>query len=163
MNMIKRKIRSSPGYIVRVKPCLAMLILYNSLLSGYLRYCITSWCFGNRTTINQLQRICNKFIQAMYGIKRRGCVKNVKIKNELLNIRQLYESEIAILMYKFQKSTLPIPIQQLFQLKHVKLKLEAIVKLFLCVLKQQSANNQLNLLYPKFKILCLKKLKTALH
>ena len=53
----------------------------------------------------------------MYGIKRRGCVKNVIIKNELLNIQQLYESEIAILMYKFQKRTLPIPIQQLFQLK----------------------------------------------
>ena len=47
----------------------------------------------------------------MYGIKRRGFVKNVMIKNELLYIQQLYESEIAILMYKFQKRTLPIPIQ----------------------------------------------------
>ena len=112
---------------MRVKPCLitkAMLILYNSLLSSHLRYCITSWCFGNRTTINQLQRICNKFIRAMYEIKRRGCVKNVMIKNELLNIQhqQLYESEIAILMYKFQKRTLPIPIQQLFQLKPCQIK-----------------------------------------
>ena len=78
MNMIKRKIRSSLGSIMRVKPCLttkAMLILYNSLLLSHLRYCITSWCFGNRTKINQIQFICNKFIQAMYGIKRRGCVK----------------------------------------------------------------------------------------
>ena len=110
--------------------------MYNSLLSSHLRYCITSWCFGNRTTINQLQRICNKFIRAMYGIKRRGCVKNVMIKNELLNIQQqLYESKIAILMYKFQKRVLPIPIQQLFSLNNVKLKLEVIVKLFLCVLR----------------------------
>ena len=125
MNTIKRKIRSSLGSIMRVKPCLttkAMLILYNSLLLSHLRYCITSWCFGNRTKINQLQRICNKFIRAMYGIKRRGCVKNVMIKNELLNIQQLYESEIAILMYKFQKRTLPIPIQQLFQLKPCQIK-----------------------------------------
>ena len=113
MNMIKRKIRSSLGSIMRVKPCLttkAMLILYNSLILSHLRYCITSWCYGNRTIINQLQRICNKFIRAMYGIKRRGCVKNVMIKNELLNIQQLYESEIAILIYKFQKRTFPIPI-----------------------------------------------------
>ena len=50
----------------------------------------------------------------MCGIKRRDCVKNVMIKNEL---KQLYRSEIAFLMYKFQKRTLPIPIQQLFQLK----------------------------------------------
>ena len=122
MNMIKRKIRSSLGSIMRVKPCLTTIILYNSLLLSHLRYCITSWCFGNRTKINLLQRICNKFIRAMYGIKRRGCVKNVMIKNKLLNIQQLYESEIAILMYKFQKRTLPIPIQQLFQLKPCQIK-----------------------------------------
>ena len=53
----------------------------------------------------------------MYGIKQRGCVKNVIIKNEFLNIQQLYESETVILKYKFQKRPLPIPIQQLFQLK----------------------------------------------
>ena len=89
MNMIKRKIRSSLGSIMRVKPWLitkAMLILYNSLLFSHLRYCISSWCFGNRTTINQLQHICSRFIRVMNGIKRRDCVKNVMIKNELLNI-----------------------------------------------------------------------------
>ena len=125
MNMIKRKIRSSLGSIMCVKPCLttkAMLISYDSLLLSHLRYCITSWCYGNSTTINQLQRICNKFIRAMYGIKWRGYVNNVIIKNELLNIEQLYESEIAILMYKFQKRTLPISIQQLFQLKPCQIK-----------------------------------------
>ena len=98
----------------------------------------------------------------MYGIKRRGCVKNVMIKNGLLNIQQLYESEIAILMYKFQKRTLPIPIQQLFQLKPCQIKTRVIIKLFLRLSEQQSANNQLNLLDPKFGLLCLKKLKTAL-
>ena len=92
MNMIKQKIRSSLGNIMHVKPFLtikAMLILYNSLLLSHLRYCITSWCYGSCTTINQLQRICNKFIRAMYGIKQRGCIKNVMIKNKLLNIQQL--------------------------------------------------------------------------
>ena len=45
MNMLKQKIRSSLGSIMRVKPCLttkAMLILYNSLLLSHLRYCITN-------------------------------------------------------------------------------------------------------------------------
>ena len=115
--MIKRKIRSCLGSITHIKPCLttkAMLILYKSLLSSHLRYCITRWCFGNRTTINQFQRTCNKFNRVMYGIKRRSCVKNVMIQNELLNIQQVYKIE---LVYKFQKRTLPNPIQQLFQLK----------------------------------------------
>ena len=45
------------------------------------------------------------------------------IKNELLNIQQLYESEIAILIYhRFQKRTLLTPIQQLFQLKLCQIK-----------------------------------------
>ena len=34
----------------------------------------------------------------------------------------MYESEIAILMYKFQKRTLPIQIQQLFQFKPCQIK-----------------------------------------
>ena len=165
--MIKQKIRFL-GSIMRVKPRLttkAKLILYNSLLSSHLRYCITSWCFGNLTTINQLQSIYNKFIRAMYEIKRRGCVKNVMIKNELLNIQQLYESKIAILMYtvNFKNALFLFQFNNYFSFNHVKLKLEVIVKLFLRVLEQQSANNQLNLLDPKFGILCLKKLKTALH
>ena len=77
----------------------------------------------------------------MYGIKRRGCVKNVMIKNELLNIQQLYENEIAILMYKFQKRTLPFPIQQLFQLKPGQIKTRSDSQIISSVLEQQSANN----------------------
>ena len=73
----------------------------------------------------------------MCGIKRRDCVKNVMIKNEL---KQLYGSEIAFLMYKFQKRTLPIPIQQLFQLKPCQIKTRSDSKLFLRVLEQRSAN-----------------------
>ena len=146
----------------------AVIVINKVLVQNYLRHSVVSvgktlygtFSFGNRTNINQLQRICNKFIRAMYGIKRRGCVKNVMIKNELLNIQQLYESEIAILMYKFQKL---FQFNNYFSLNHVKLKLEVIVKLFLCVSEQQSAKNQLHLLDRKFGILCLKKLKTALH
>ena len=78
MNMIKQKIRSSLGSIMRVKTCLttkAMLILYNSLLLSHLRYCITNWCYGNCIKINQLQHICNKFIRAIWNKTERLCKK----------------------------------------------------------------------------------------
>ena len=87
----------------------------------------------------------------MYGIKRRGCVKNVMNKSELLNIQQWYESECI----NFKNALFYFQFNSYFSLKHV--------KLFLYVLEQQSANNQLNLLHPKFGIFCLKKLKPALH
>ena len=99
----------------------------------------------------------------MHGIKRRGCVKNVMIKNELLNIQQLFESKIAVLCINFKNAVFLFQFNNCFSLNHVKLKLEVIVKLFLHVVEQQSANNQLNLLGPKFVLFCLKKLKTVLH
>ena len=78
MDMLKRKICFSLGSIMRVKLCLttkAMLILCNSLLSSHLRYCITSWCVGNRTTINQLQRICNKYSSHVWNKTESLCKK----------------------------------------------------------------------------------------
>jgi len=125
MNMLTKKIRSSLGCVIRVKPYLtteAMLTLYHSLILSHLRYCITSWCFGNTQTINQLQRMCNKFIRAIYNVKRRGSIKEVMAKNELLTIKQLYDSEIAILMYRFQKNDLPDAFQDIFQLKTTQMR-----------------------------------------
>ena len=64
------------------------------------RYCITNWCFGNETRIHQLQRICNKFIRLVFGVKKRDSVKNVMKQNGLLTIKQVYHVELAIFMYK---------------------------------------------------------------
>ena len=65
MDMIKQKMRAALGAVMRIRSYLsskAMLSLYHSLLLSHVRYCISDWCFGNETRIQQLQRICNKFI-----------------------------------------------------------------------------------------------------
>ena len=65
MEMIKQKMRAALCAVMRVRSYLsskAMLSLYHSLLISHVRYCITNWCFGNESKIQQLQRICNKFI-----------------------------------------------------------------------------------------------------
>ena len=68
-----------PGYLFAK----AMLRPYHSLLLSHVRYCITNCCFGNETRIHQLQRICNKFIRLVFGLKKRDSVKNVMKQNGL--------------------------------------------------------------------------------
>ena len=76
----------------------------------------------------------------MFGIKWKDCVKNIMIKNKLLTILQLYESEIAILMYRFQKHNRSNQLQ-LFQFKPCQIETKVTVKLFLRLLAQQFADN----------------------
>ena len=94
-----------------------MLSLYHSLLLSHVRYCISNWCFGNETRIQQLQRICNKFIRLVFGLKRRESVKKVMKQNGLLTIKQIYQVEIAIFMYKTVKKSNPVALQNLLELK----------------------------------------------
>ena len=76
-----------------------MLSLYHSLLISHFRYCITSWCFGNESQIQELQRICNKFIRLVFNLKRRESVRTVMKENGLLTIKQMYQVELAIFMF----------------------------------------------------------------
>ena len=65
MNILKTKLRSVLEAVLRVKPYLnknTILTLYHSLWMNNIKYCVTNWCIGNKTIINQLQCICNKFI-----------------------------------------------------------------------------------------------------
>ena len=95
----------------------AMLCLYHSLLLSHVCYCMTNLCFGKETRIHQLQRICNKFIRLVFGLKKRDSVKNVMKQNGLLTIEQVYHVELAIFMYKTVKKLHPVAILNLFQLK----------------------------------------------
>ena len=100
MDMIRQKLRAAFGAVVRIHSYLsfkAMLSLYHSLLLSHVRYCISNWWFGNETRIQQLQRICNKFIRLVFGLKRRESVKKVMKQNGRLTIKQIYQVEIASL------------------------------------------------------------------
>ena len=94
-----------------------MLSLYHSLLISHFRYCITSWCFGNESQIQELQRICNKFIRLVFNLKRRESVRTVLKENGLLTIKQMYQVELAIFMFGTVKKNHPTVLQNLFQSK----------------------------------------------
>ena len=65
MNFVLRKICVGYGTIKKISKHFdkkTLLILYNSLIISHIRYCITTWHIGNKTTASKIQRIANKFI-----------------------------------------------------------------------------------------------------
>ena len=108
MHVIKQKVRAALGAVMRIRSyrtAKAMLNRHHFLLLSHVRYCITNWCFGNESKIQRLQRICNKFIQLVFGLKRRDSVRTVMKENGLLTIKQLCKVELAIFTYKTVKKS----------------------------------------------------------
>ena len=69
--VLKTKRKSVLGAVLRVKLYLnkdTLLTLYHSLLISHIRYCITNWRFENKTVINQLQCICDKFVRMIFKL-----------------------------------------------------------------------------------------------
>ena len=134
MDMIKQKMRAALGAVMRIRSYLsskAMLSLYHSLLLNHVRYCISNWCFDNETIIHQLQRICNKLIKLVFGLKRRESVKKVMKQNGLLTIKQIYQVETAIFMYKTVKKVIQSHYRTYLNQNPVECLPEVIVYIFL--------------------------------
>ena len=120
MEMLLSKLKSSLYCVMRVKPYLnkeSLLTLFHSLILSHIRYCITTWCFGNNALQNKLQKICNKFIKMISISKSIKNSKKTKITNIMYNIQQLYKLNIAIFMHKFFNKQLPTAFNNVFQTK----------------------------------------------
>ena len=78
----------------------SLLTLYHSLFNSHLQYCIKNWCYSNKTLVNKLQQLCNKFIRMMFGLKRNYNINDIMSKSEILNINQMPFKEINVLMFK---------------------------------------------------------------
>ena len=77
MQDLQKEFRKRTAIISKVKRQLnssALLKIYQSLILGKIRYCISAWCFGNKATLNALQRTCNNLIRMIFGLSRRDGV-----------------------------------------------------------------------------------------
>ena len=63
---IKSTLRKNTAICSKIKNQLnpkAFVDLYHTMIECHIRYGITSWCFGNMTIKNSLQRSCNRFLK----------------------------------------------------------------------------------------------------
>ena len=102
---------------MRVKPFLtqeALLTLFHSLILSYIRYCITTWCYGHSEVLNKLQKICNKFTSMIICSNPAKKRNKEIIKDNIVNIQQLYKLNTSICMYKSFHKQLPSGFNNIF-------------------------------------------------
>ena len=99
-------------------------MLYHSLFMSRIRYCISSWCFGNETLINKLQRLCKKFIKIIFNLFLRENASRTMPEHNLITIKHMFKAEIRILVFKYHKNLLPRSFDKIFIQKsfHMKTK-----------------------------------------
>ena len=110
MDAVLKRLRISLGVVRKISSYLnrsALTVLYHSMFNCHISYCVTTWCFGNKTVILNLQRSPNKFIRLINGLNFRDSVKQVMVQSHLLSVEQTLEFEIACLMKRYNKSLLP--------------------------------------------------------
>ena len=90
---VTRRIRS---FVNQKSP----LTLYHSFFNSHLQYCIINWCHSNKTLVNKLQQLCNKFTIMTFGLKRNYNVNDIISKFEISSINQIVFKVINMLMFK---------------------------------------------------------------
>ena len=104
MELLLQKIRINTAVVRRIQHYLnqeILLLLYNSMVKSHLQYCILTWCNGNKTLQQTLQRAANKFIRLIFKLNYRERVKNTMQQNHILTINQLFEIELACFMHRY--------------------------------------------------------------
>ena len=109
MQWLLQKLRCSYHVINKVKEYLdksSLLTLYHSLIDSYVQYCVISWCHGNVSMIQKLQKVSTKAINLINTKEQKN--SNVFQQHNLLTMQQSKQLEIAKFMHKyFNKSLSP--------------------------------------------------------
>ena len=122
---LKKKLQTLLVVTMKIKPCLSkdsLLIIYHSLLISHIRYCINNWCFENSTLIRKLQSICNRFLKMTFNLQHNSDVTEAMKDAQLLTINNLYNLEIAQMMFKYENKQLPPAFNNFFTQKSLKMK-----------------------------------------
>ena len=88
--------------------------LIHSLINSQLSYCILNWCYGNKTLVKRLQRLCYKFVKLVFRISSSSSVCAIIKENKLLTINQLLTKELIVFMFKQKNGKNPIAFKDIF-------------------------------------------------
>ena len=115
MQWLLQKLRCSYHVINKLKQYLdksSLLTLYHSLINDNVQYWLISWCHGNVTTIQKLQKVSTKAINLIKAKKQKN--SNVFPQHNLLIIQQSKQLEIAKFMHKYFNKSLSPAISNIF-------------------------------------------------
>ena len=110
MIAVKKKLRESIGACRKIRSQLGespMLSLYHSLVESHVRYGIMSWCHGNTTIKNSIQRSCDNFLKMIFSTNNSCVIRQHMIEHKLLTVDQMLFYEIGLTMHKLHTKTFP--------------------------------------------------------
>jgi hypothetical protein len=88
--------------------------LYNSLIHPHLSYGIIHW---EKAPASKLKRVIvqqKKAIRIINGCNYNAHTNILFKQNKILKIHEIYELQLAVIMYKHSRALLPYPLLQLF-------------------------------------------------
>ena len=85
------------------------------MIQSHFRFCISSWCFNNKTLIHRPQNITNKVIRLAFNAKKEDDITAVMKKHNIMTIEQTAQLEIVKFMHKCFNNMLPDAFNNFFQ------------------------------------------------
>ena len=85
------------------------------MIVSHLRYCITTWFYGNKTLASKIQHTTNKFIRMIYGIQHGDNINHIMKENYIMTIEQITHLEVASFMFEYTKNKLPQSFHNFFK------------------------------------------------
>ena len=81
-------------------------------MQSKISYCIETWGAwqprGNKTILQRLQAVSNKFFRLIYNLERYESVRSILENHHVLNVFQNYDFHISQIMYKAINNELPM-------------------------------------------------------
>ena len=114
---LEKNIARSVGVLAKQSyylPCNTLIILYYSLVHTHLHYALPLWGATYKSYLIKLKMLQNKALRFISKTKIRGRITPQYYKYEILKLEDLYNFEIAKLMYQFTHSKLPFNFKHYF-------------------------------------------------
>ena len=108
---LEKKIARSVGVLAKLScylPCNTLIILYYSLVHTHLRYALPLWGATYKSYLIKLKGLLDKALRIISKTKIKGRISPQYYKYEILKLEDLYNFEIAKLMYQFTHSKFPL-------------------------------------------------------
>ena len=117
VNHVISKISKSIGIMSKLRDCLPqhiLLLLYNTLVLPHLNYCIILWGKCNKYLLERLHKLQKRAVRVITKSSFLSHSEPLFVKLKVLPIYQLYEYNVGIFMFLFNKELLPELFSSLF-------------------------------------------------
>ena len=114
---LKTKLSKTIGILFKLRhlvPQETLILVFHSLFLSHLQYGILCWARCSPTIIKPLIILMNKAMRCIYFCAPRDHIEKFLVKNNILNVNDMFNMEVAKFMYKYVHGNLPVNFKNYF-------------------------------------------------